>query len=212
MASSAQDNEQSIREACSGQRWEAAAVAALDAYGSEIVGFLTFKLKSVTEAHEVFSMFSEDLWIGLPQFSWRCSMRTWLYTLARNAAARHRGAAHRRRERGGEEFETTSGVEHAIARVRSATHEYQRTDVKDRFRLLRDELDEEDQMLLVLRVDRNLSWRDLALAMTGDMALEEEALNKEAARLRKAFERVKGELRRLAQREGLLSVADSEGR
>lgn len=208
MTSSVQDNEQFIREACDGQRWEGAAVATLDAYGSEIVGFLTFKLKSVPEAHEVFSMFSEDLWMGLPQFSWRCSMRTWVYTLARNAASRYRSAAYRRRERGGDELMTASGVEHAIARVRSATHEYQKTDIKDRFRSLRDELDEEDQMLLVLRVDRNLSWRDLALAMTGDIALEEEAINKEAARLRKAFERVKSELRRLAQREGLLNVTE----
>ncbi len=208
MTGSVQDNEQLIREACDGQRWEAAAVGTLNAYGAEIVGFLTFKLKSVPEAHEVFSMFSEDLWIGLPQFSWRCSMRTWVYTLARNAASRYRSAAYRRREHGGDEFATASGVEQAIARVRSATHEYQKTDVKDRFRLLRDELDEEDQMLLVLRVDRNLSWRDLALAMTGDIELTEEALDKEAARLRKAFERVKGELRRLAQREGLLNVAE----
>lgn len=208
MASSVEDSEQFIREACDAQRWEGAAVATLDAYGSEIVGFLTFRLKSAHEAHEVFSMFTEDLWTGLPQFSWRCSMRTWVYTLARNAATRYRSAAHRRRERGGGEFATASGLEQAIVRARSATHEYQRTDVKDRFRLLRDELDEEDQMLLVLRVDRNLSWRDLALAMTGDIELTEEALDKEAARLRKAFERVKGELRRLALREGLLKVAE----
>ena len=78
-------------------------------------------------------------------------------------------------------------VEQAIARVRSATHDYQKTDVKDRFRSLRDELDEEDQMLLVLRVDRNLSWRELALTMTGDVNLDEDALNKEAARLRSAM-------------------------
>lgn len=205
---SPQDNEQSIREACERQQWEVAAVATLDAYGSEIVGFLTFKLKGVHEAHDVFSMLSEDLWTGLPQFGWRCSMRTWVYTLARNAATRYLSAAHRRRERGGDEFATASGVEQAVARVRSATHEYQRTDVKDRFRLLREELDEEDQTLLVLRVDRNLSWRELALAMTGDVELTDEALDKEAARLRKAFERVKGELRRLAQREGLLNVAE----
>jgi len=152
-------------------------------------------------------MFAEDMWTGLPSFGWRCSVRTWLYTLARNAAARYATAPQRRVARN----LPVSGLEDVSAladRIRSATHVYQQTDVKDRFRQLRERLSDEDQMLLVLRVDRGMAWRDLALAMRGDVDLDDAAIDKEAARLRKAFERMKRELRRLAEREGLLEAQE----
>jgi RNA polymerase sigma-70 factor (ECF subfamily) len=88
--------------------------------------------------------------------------------------------------------------------VRSATHVYQQTAVKDRVRALREQLDPDDQMLLVLRVDRGMAWRDLAMAMAGEVELDDAALEREAARLRKAFERVKDDLRRMATETGLL--------
>jgi len=100
------------------------------------------------------------------------------------------------------------GVSAVVQRLRSATDACQRTEVKDRFRLLREQLDDEDQTLLILHVDRGLSFRDLAIAMSGDTSLDAPAIDREAARLRKAFERLKGELRRLAKRDGLLPRED----
>jgi len=195
--------ERRIHAAFDAGELQVAATAALEAYADEISSFLGSRLRSPSDAAEVFSMFVEDLWAGLPKFAWRCSMRTWAYALARNAAARYLAAPQRRAGRA-LPLSNMGEISELIERVRSTTHAYRQTETKDRFRALREELDEDDQTLLVLRVDRGLSWRDLALAMTGDTELSDEAASREAARLRKAFERVKAELRRLAERDGLL--------
>jgi RNA polymerase sigma-70 factor (ECF subfamily) len=93
-----------------------------------------------------------------------------------------------------------------VERARSVTALHLRTDVKTRVRRLREQLDIEDQTLLMLHVDRGLPWRELVLVMHDDSAaLEDAELDREAARLRKRFERVKAELKRLAIREGLIS-------
>jgi RNA polymerase sigma-70 factor (ECF subfamily) len=56
---------------------------------------------------------------------------------------------------------------------------------------------EEDQTLLVLRVDRNLAWRDIAQVILGEDARPSDLTRKSTA-LRKQFERVKDRLRALA--------------
>jgi RNA polymerase sigma-70 factor, ECF subfamily len=71
-------------------------------------------------------------------------------------------------------------------------------------------MDPEDQTLLILRVDRGLTWRELALTMSGDSALDAVALEHEVARLRKAFERIKTELKRWAAKEGCSSVTSEQ--
>ncbi len=194
------DPEQRVLAACQDQRFELATEHALHAYGGELYGFLQARLHASADADEVFSMVTEDLWRGLQGFAWRCSLRTWLYTLARSAISRYALAPQTRVRR----HETPTQLEALVARTRSATNVYQQTAVKDRFRLLREQLDDDDQTLLILRVDRNLAWRDLAVAFSDDSELDEAALDREAARLRKAFERVKRTLREMARREGLL--------
>jgi RNA polymerase sigma-70 factor, ECF subfamily len=203
MAAVSIDSEQRIREAHSAGQLELAATLTLETYGSEVLSFLCSRLRGTSDAQETFSMFVEDLWTGLPAFAWRCSMRTWAYTLARNAATRYAIAPGQRVERS-----FGSEISQLAERLRSATDVYQKTELKDRFRALRERLEPDDQMLLVLRVDRNLAWRELALAMTGNVDLDEESIVREAARLRKAFERVKEQLRTLAEREGLLKARD----
>jgi RNA polymerase sigma-70 factor (ECF subfamily) len=195
--------EQVIRAAFEAGRYEVAATASLERYGNEIFTFLVARLRSTSDAREAFSMFAEDMWIGLPAFAWRCSMRTWAYTLARNAAARYASAPYRR-ARNNVDLSNAGAFADLLERTRSATHAYRRTDVKDAFRELRERLDPEDQMILVLRVDRGLAWRDLAMAMAGDASLDDAALARESARLRKAFERIKQSLKEMAQEAGLL--------
>jgi RNA polymerase sigma-70 factor (ECF subfamily) len=172
---------------------EDVATAVVKGYGPEILNFLAARLRDSAKAHDAFSMFCEDLWVGLPKFAWRCSARTWSYTLARHNRASHNVAL------------TCPQVLSALAeQVRTTTQVYQRTDVKDRFRALRDKLDLEEQTLLMLRVERAMSWREIALTLSGDVDLADEAIARESARLRKAFERVKTEVKRLAEEEGLL--------
>jgi RNA polymerase sigma-70 factor (ECF subfamily) len=196
--------EPKIQQAWTAGDFETAATAVLEGYGDEILSFLIARLRNPSDGQEAFAMFAEDLWTGLPKFAWRCSMRTWAYTLARNAANRYASAPARKVARN----LTLSGpsrVSALVERVRSATHVYHQTAVKDRVRELRERLDPEDQTLLVLRVDRGMAWRDLAITMAGDAELDDAALERESVRLRKAFERVKTELRRLAKEAGLLS-------
>lgn len=207
MATAPPETEQKIRDAHVQGRLQDAATLALETYGSEILSFLSSRLRGPSGAQEAFSMFVEDLWLGLPAFGWRCSMRTWAYALARNAAVRYASSAHRKSERP-LDLDQLSEISKVAERMRSATDFYQRTEVKDRFRALREQLEPDDQMLLVLRVDRNLAWRDLALAMTGDPDLDDASIARESARLRKAFERVKDQLRSLAEREGLLKARE----
>jgi RNA polymerase sigma-70 factor (ECF subfamily) len=199
--------EREIQEAFTAGRLEEAATRAMKGYGNEILGFLNARLRSESDGREAFSMFAEDFWIGLGHFNYRCSMRVWAYTLARNAANRYAKNPQRRAARN----VGLSGAEHlleAVAGVRSTTNIYQRTETKDRFKALREELDPEDQMLLILRVDRGMSFRDLAFTMTGDVELDDVALEREAARLRKSFERIKSELRRMAEAQGLIGGKD----
>jgi len=128
-------------------------------------------------------------------------VRGWLYTLARNAASRYVTNPHNRPERNLSVSAHTS-VSALIQQARSPTQAHQRTETKDRVRALRQQLSIEDQTLLILHVDRGLSWRELAVVMHehGEQ-LDDEALTREASRLRKRFERLKSEL---ALAEGLI--------
>src|ERR1700733_11025484 len=82
--------ERSVRERCERGQHEAALETLLRGYGAELYGFLVALHHDEAEAADAFSRLSEDLWKGLPGFSWECSLRTWSYVLARNASSRHR--------------------------------------------------------------------------------------------------------------------------
>jgi RNA polymerase sigma-70 factor, ECF subfamily len=166
----------------------------LQDHGAEIFGWMLSTLSSDTDAADAFSLFSEDLWKSLARHQGRCSMRTWCYMLARCAVSRVLEA----RAGGRTVALSDAPISGVAAQLRDATLSYLRTDVKQRIRSLREQLEPDDQMLLVLRVDKDLGWRDIAIVMFGDGASEPE-LARHAARLRKRFERVKTQLRELAR-------------
>jgi len=178
-------------------KWEqrdlaAAADLAIRGYGPEIYGFLVAFHRDDEDASEVWSRVTERLWAGLDRFGWHSSFRTWVYAIARNASIRYRQEKKRRRE---EALPEGSQVDLAL-RIRTDTASWLRTSARDRFAALRDSLPEDDRMLLVLRVDKNLAWNDLARVMLPEDAasLDEETLRREAARLRKRFQHVKERL------------------
>ena len=175
------------------------ATAAVERHGAELFGFLIHLMGSEADAAEVFSQTVEDLWRSLPSFAGHCSARTWLYLLARNAAARYRRSPWHRGDRTGDE-----ALDEVVARARSKTAPWQRTDVRDRFRELRAALDPDDRVLLVLRIDRDLPWDEVARVMLGSEDPTAKELEREAVRLRKRFQLLKAELRRCARAAGLL--------
>jgi len=181
-----------------------AATLALELYGDEVMGFLVARMRSPSDASEAFAIFAEQLWRGLPAFQWRSSLPGWIYMVARNAAARWLRSPHNRAERN-LTMSRHAELSALVERLRSATQAHLRTEVKDRMRELREKLPEDDQTLLILRVDRDLSWRELALVMhDGERPLPEAELDRAVARMRKRFERVKSRLRELAREDGLL--------
>jgi RNA polymerase sigma-70 factor (ECF subfamily) len=187
-------------------RYDEATTALLSLYGREIFGFLRARLRTDDRAKEAYSLFAMDLWRGLSGFRGQCSFRAWAYTIARNAGHRHAENAARPRR-----HEVALGEEPApaiAALVRTATAEYLRTEVKSRFAELRDRLPEEDQTVLILRVDKAMDWREVAAVMLGDAATDAE-LTREAARLRQHFRQLKTRLRALARDQGL--IPDDDG-
>lgn len=192
--------ESAIRKLWETQAYDRAATRAIEGYGDEIARFLAARVRNAADAQDIFAIFCEDLWSGLPGFAWRCTLRGWAYTLARHAELRWRAAPAHQPGR----MVTASDPE-LPARARTTTAPYERTDVKDRFREIRSRLTEEDQTILVLRVDRELGWRDIAHVLAAPVAPDE--LQREEARIRKRFQIIKERLRRWAADDGLLPVS-----
>lgn len=187
-ASAPGDLDRELRRLLTDDGVAAAAGRAIAALGPELLGYLFAVAKSGGDAEELFSELCEKLWRALPQFRWDASFRTWAYAIARNLVRESHRRGHRRREVAiGEVPEVLALAD----RVRTETMTYMRSEVKARLDELRAALDEDDRTLLVLRVDRRMSWRDIAKIMRED----DEDTDRLAARLRKRFERVKERLR-----------------
>src|SRR5262249_40892622 len=79
---------------------DGAATEAIRLYGAEVFGFLLVLHPGDEDvASDVFSAFCENIWKGLGRFAWECSLRTWVYAVARNASHAYRRAAQRRARR-----------------------------------------------------------------------------------------------------------------
>ncbi len=183
---------------------QGAATAVLEAYGPEIYAFLVALHRSEIEAEEVFSLFGEGLWQGLQRFEGQSSFRTFAYAIARKISLRYRRDAARKRKREG--ALDSSEIEAVVAEIRTRTAAYLRTTTRSRLSALRASLPEEDQELLMLRVDRKLPWEELAVVLRGEdePPLTADQKRREGARLRKRFQILKDRLREMARREGLL--------
>jgi RNA polymerase sigma-70 factor (ECF subfamily) len=204
VATGAQGDGSAIFAAWKAGDMRAAAAMALETHGAEIFGFLVALHKDPDDADDAFSLFAERLWQTFPAFEWRCSVRTWCYLLARNASTLVR-RAEARHARGAVPLTGVGEVEELVARIRTETLSVLRTEKRTAFARIRDELPEEDRMLLILRVDRQLPWRDVAAVLaTGGDAPDEQALAREAARLRKRFQLVRERLRAMGKERGLL--------
>lgn len=184
-----------------------AATAIIEHHGPDVLGFLVARLESRVRAAEVFSIFSEDLWAGLPDFRWECSIRGFVYVLARNAAHRYLADEGKRKKRS-VHMDTSNWARHPV-RVQTRTQPYLQTPFKDRVRALRARLPPDDQTLLILRIGRDLPWRELAMVFRDPSEpLSEAQLERESARLRKRFSLVTARLRELAREDGWLKTRE----
>ncbi len=165
---------------------------ALQSYGPGVLGYLESVLGDPDDARDVFQTFAEDLWEWLPAFRGG-SLRAAAYRIGRHAAARFRREAWRRRR---ERMRTTMASRIA-ASIRSPESRLA-SRPQDRLARLREALDPAERTLLILRLDRELSWTEVA------EVLSEEGAPVDSAAVRKRFERVKDKLAKLAKAQGLI--------
>src|SRR5215471_1269405 len=88
-----------IRAACEAGDHARAVTVLLYIYAGELLSFLIARLGDRVRGEEAFSLLAEDLWVGLPKFEFRSSVRTWAYMVARHVAARYARASARRKAR-----------------------------------------------------------------------------------------------------------------
>ncbi len=175
----------------------------LGAYGSDVSRYVR-AIAGPMLADEAYSQFAVDLWRGLPSFEWHCTARAFAYTLARHAVVRAR-LKKARTARWEQVFAEARWLEQEVARTRTPTPFHRQSEVKERLRALRDRLPEDEQTLLILRVDRELSFKELVDVFGDESELEtEEDRKRFAATLRKRFQAVKDKLRKMMQEEGLI--------
>jgi len=180
----------------------------LEAHGAEVLAYVR-GVSQAKLADDIYGQVVLDLWQGIRTFQWRCSVRTYLFALARHAVSRMHLIEGRaaRRERA---YAESTWLWELVSQLRTPTPPYLRSEVKLRVRELRTRLSAEEQTLLVLRVDRGMSFKDLAVVMEPlDRDMSGAEVRRVAARLRKRFQTVKEKLRRMMLEEGLLP-ADEE--
>lgn len=195
------DDEPSLEDRVSAEldrgAFSQAAAEVIRGYGPQILGYLCAVLRDPGAADEAFSQFSEDLWKGIEGFRRESSIKTWSYTVAWNAAQRLLRDPHRRRA---ERLDTSAAIQIADE-VRSLSSAYHARAATDRLAKLREQLAPDEQTLLILRFDRDLTWKEIAQVV----ALEEAAV-------RKRFERLSAKLRKLAEKDGLLDAVPKRSR
>jgi RNA polymerase sigma-70 factor, ECF subfamily len=174
-----------------------ATAIAIHLYGAELYSFICGILDE-QDAGDA----NAELWEGvirsLPGFHWSSSFKTWSYKIARNTCNRFlRDRYRQRQERPLSDSPELAALE---AKVRTETAPYLRSDFHDQIRQIRAALPAEDRMILMLHVDRQLPWGEVARIML-DVA---EPSKQDMARLRKRFQRIKEEIVAKAKELGLL--------
>jgi RNA polymerase sigma-70 factor (ECF subfamily) len=152
---------------------------------AELRPFLQRLLGDVAMADEAHAATCERIWRGLGKFRWECSLRSWVYIVARREASRCRGRHARARLQ-----ETTLSAAERMP-VPLATQPGLSTTRRDVLDGVRSSLSDEDRDLLVLRVERGLAWKEIAEAFLEEEATNPDAIAREASRLRQRFRAIR---------------------
>jgi RNA polymerase sigma-70 factor (ECF subfamily) len=167
----------------------AAATRVIEALGPPVLGYLC-KVHGTDDGKDVFSSWEVAVWKSLPAFRFEASLRVWSYRLAWNAAARFHGDPWRRRR---ERLATS-----AASRLPDASSSRQVGGRRGDLEELSDELDPEETTLLMLRLQREMTWEEISAV------LSEEGRPLKPPALRKRYQRIKDRMARRARGKGLL--------
>ena len=173
------------------QDWAGATTQAMRAYGSEVLVYLRGVLHDEAAAMEAFSLFSERIWRTFPGFRREASVKTWAYRTAWWASRDYK------RSRAARVEEVVDPEVLDLVREVTATTPGRRSEKDDAWHAVLAALDASDRSILLLRIERELSWREVARIMTDEGEPVDEAA------LRKRYERLKPRLRELMTKHGL---------
>ncbi len=165
------------------KEYRGAATEVIRGYGPRALGYLHRLLGNDADAADAFSMFAEQVWRGMPNFEGRSSVKTWAFKAAWSAAMKVRDDAWRRLR----EQLPSSAASHLADEVRTNTA-VRFESLRQELEVLRAELTAEDQTLLALRLDQELTWEEVAEVLS----IEGRVID--PATLRKRYERIKARL------------------
>lgn len=182
----------------------AAVTLLLRAVGAELYTYVLSQCPGADDAREIFALAAEALWKGIPSFRRESSVKTWAYGVTRRVALHYLRDQRRRRTR----FrlgDWSELVEQTEAKARTETLSFLRTERRSKLAALRASLSQEEQELLMLRIDRRMTWNDLALVLVEQHGkpTDPAELKRAAARLRQRFQALKTRLREAARRDGI---------
>jgi RNA polymerase sigma-70 factor (ECF subfamily) len=179
-----------VRALVAAGRTREAAELALARYGAELYDYVRRLVGDEARAADAFQVASLRLWQGLAGFSWRASLRTWAFAVARNAAWRALEDPFGRR---GRRLGTAEQEQVVAGWARTTTERWRQTAEKERLWALVAALSPEDREVVVLRLGRQMSWNEVAEVLHGGAPPADER-KRLAAAARKRFERVKARL------------------
>ena len=149
-----------VRERASAGDQAEAARLALEAYGAEIFGFLISALDDAGVARALYADVRQRVRTEIEGFGWGCSLRLWIYSLARREL----------RERRLRRQKVSEGITVGGAASVMETESRREAGVTEAIAAVRRTLSEEDRELLILRIDRALDWSDVAVTELGENA------------------------------------------
>ncbi len=202
------DLEREVRRRLDEGDVRAAAALVVEGLGPSVRGFLRTLLVE-SDAAEAYSEFTVNLMKALPGFRWECPLRAWTHRVAFFSASRIWRRPGRRLEEPLPSSLSRLGPGPGASRTGSSGRHAG-------LALLRESLTLEDQTLLHHRVDLGLPWEEIAAILSNgeegrDGARDRAAVAggtrsyaREAAALRKRYERLTARLREEARRHGLL--------
>jgi RNA polymerase sigma-70 factor (ECF subfamily) len=173
---------------------EAAAARVIGACGPAILGYLRVALGNEDAAQRAFTAFSGAVWQRLRRYRGECEIRVWTYRLAFQCAQRQRRTLRSTRSGPDRSGETRR---RALGRTRTATVESMA--LAEHAELLRRELSVAEQTLLTLRLDKQLSWAEIALVLGISGASKSDAV------AQGRFEKLVARLHRLAITRGFIA-------
>jgi RNA polymerase sigma-70 factor (ECF subfamily) len=174
-----------VRQLIAAGRQREATDLMLTRLSPELRPFLHRLLGDASLVDEALSNTCEHLWQRLAQFRWEYSLRSWSYIFARREASRCRAARSRM-------VAPPTMLSAADGRTVYATPSAGRsTSAPNLLHLLHASISDDDRDLLVLRVERGLSWREVAAAFLEDDEPSAEAIQRESARLRQRYRAIR---------------------